>query len=245
MSILTDRQIRDLCVNGSKRIVLGNNSWVASAREVAALREQPGPQAFNIEELTLEQINAFKPMIDPFCPQQVREVNDKYPSSTGEDDHPRKIVSYGLSSMGYDVKLARDFKIFTNVHTQIIDPLAMNDRIYHDVKDVDYCIIPPNSYILGHTEEWFNIPDDILVVCLGKSTYARCGAIVNATPIEPGFQGRVVIEISNATNLPLKVYAGMGVAQFLFFKASEPCEVSYAKRGGKYQGQNGLQTAIV
>lgn len=192
--------------------------------------------------------------------EQMAELKRLSPSALGVSyvDHglghqsvkiDQKIVSSGLSSMGYDVTLARDFKIFTNVNNQIIDPLAMSDAIYHVNEDVDYCVIPPNSYILGHTVEWFDIPKNILALCLGKSTYARCGAIVNATPIEPGFKGRVVIEISNATNLPLKVYAGQGVAQFLFLQSSEDCEVGYGDRdggkGGKYQGQEGLQTALV
>lgn len=170
------------------------------------------------------------PMISPFIPNQVRAV----------DGTP--IISYGLSSAGYDVRLGRKFKIFTNVHNALIDPLNLNPEMYVE-HEGDYCIIPPNSYILGHTIETFNIPRDLLGICLGKSTYARLASIVNVTPIEPEFEGDVVIEIANLSPLPLKVYAGMGIAQFLFLKLDSPCAVSYKTRGGKYQGQRGLTTA--
>lgn len=156
----------------------------------------------------------------------------------------KKIVSYGTSSFGYDVRLADEFKIFTNINSTVIDPLNFDQRNCVDFKG-DVCIIPPYSYVLGRTIERVKIPRDVMVVCLGKSTYARCGAIVNTTPIEAGFEGTVVIEISNATSLPMKVYANMGIAQFLFFQSDEECETSYADRGGKYQGQSGLQTALV
>lgn len=170
------------------------------------------------------------PMITPFIPQQVRV----------EDGRP--IISYGLSSAGYDVRLARKFKIFTNINNALIDPLNPDPAMYVE-HEGDFCIIPPNSYILGHTVETFKIPEDLLAICLGKSTYARLASIVNVTPIEPGFEGDVVIEIANLSPLPLKVYAGMGIAQFLFLKMDEACEVSYKTRGGKYQGQRGLTTA--
>lgn len=174
----------------------------------------------------------WKPMISPYVEGQVRQVEG------------RKIVSYGTSSYGYDVRLGEDFKIFTNINNGLIDPLNMDPKCYVDHRG-DSCIIPPNSYILGHTVETFCIPRDVMVVCVGKSTYARAGAIINVTPIEAGFEGQVVIEISNATNLPLKVHAGMGIAQFLFYQSDEVCEVSYADRGGKYQNQRGIQVAIV
>ncbi|AAL83115.1 dCTP deaminase [Pseudomonas phage vB_Pae10145-KEN51] len=171
-----------------------------------------------------------EPMITDFIGHQVREKDGK------------KIISYGLSSYGYDVRLARNFKIFSNVTSAVIDPLDPSDGFLVDWTG-DYCIIPPNSYILGHTVESFNIPDDVLAICTGKSTYARLGAIVNVTPIEPGFKGQVVIEIANCTTLPLKIYADMGIAQFMFFRGDAPCEVSYAKRNGKYQNQIGITTA--
>lgn len=219
--------------------------------QIRAIQRDPTPEERRIfsphEMLTAEeQIAALRKLSPSANGVSYKEVSHPSESPLQID---QKVISSGLSSMGYDVTLARDFKIFTNVNSQIIDPLNMSDRIYHEAIDQDYCIIPPNSYILGHTVEWFDIPKNILALCLGKSTYARCGAIVNATPIEPGFKGRVVIEISNATNLPLKVYAGQGVAQFLFLQATEDCEVGYGDRdggkGGKYQGQAGLQTALV
>jgi dCTP deaminase len=171
-------------------------------------------------------------MIDPFYPIQQRYDQD------GD-----KVVSFGLSSFGYDVRLAPRFKLFTNTNSAVVDPLNINDKCFVDVIG-DSVLIPPNSYLLGHTMESFRIPRDVQVVCLGKSTYARCGAIVNVTPIEPGFEGQVVIEISNATPLPVRVYANQGIAQFLFFQGSEPCVISYADRGGKYQGQTGIQLAL-
>jgi dCTP deaminase len=171
------------------------------------------------------------PMIAPFVGEQVRAREDG-----------QKIISYGLSSAGYDVRLGNKFKIFTNALCSNIDPLDLDPNMYVDYEG-EYCWIPPNSYILGHTMEVFNIPKDVLAICLGKSTYARLASIVNVTPIEPEFKGDVVIEIANLSPLPLKVYAGMGIAQFLFLKMDEECEVSYNDRGGKYQGQRGLTTA--
>lgn len=156
-----------------------------------------------------------------------------------------KILSYGTSSFGYDVTLQDDFRIFTNVNTGIIDPLNFDEEKCLIPFKGDVCIIPPNSYILGVTREYFRIPRDVMVACVGKSTYARCGAIVNVTPIEPGFEGNVVIEVSNATSSPLKVYANQGIAQFMFFRGDEECEVSYGDKAGKYQGQTGMTLAKV
>lgn len=172
-------------------------------------------------------------MIEPFIDHQVRV-----------DDNGKKVISYGLSAGGYDVRLANEFKLFTNINTTVIDPLAFDELCLHDHCG-DYAIIPPNSYMLGRTVETFNIPRDIMVVCVGKSSWARVGCGINVTPIEPGFIGQVVIEISNFTPSPLKIHAGMGIAQFLFFRSNKPCEVSYADRGGKYQNQSGVQLAIV
>lgn len=158
----------------------------------------------------------------------------------------RKILSFGTTSMGYDVRLAETFSIFSNVNAAIVDPKRFDSNCLVDGKLNDgengekYVIIPPNSYLLGHTIEVFDIPNDVLVMAIGKSTYARAGAIVNVTPIEPGFKGTVVIEISNSTPLPLKIYANEGISQFVFFEAAERCDVSYADRGGKYQNQQGL-----
>ncbi len=149
------------------------------------------------------------------------------------------VISYGLSSYGYDARCSNEFKIFTNVDNAVVDPKNFSASSFVD-REVDECIIPPNSFVLTRSVEYFRIPKDVLVICLGKSTYARCGLIVNVTPLEPGWEGHVTLEISNTTPLPAKVYANEGVAQFLFFKGSEPCEVSYADRAGKYMGQRGV-----
>jgi len=149
------------------------------------------------------------------------------------------VISYGLSSYGYDARCSSEFKIFTNVDNAIVDPKNFSEKSFVD-RDVKECIIPPNSFVLTRSVEYFRIPKDVLVICLGKSTYARCGLIVNVTPLEPGWEGHVTLEISNTTPLPAKVYANEGVAQFLFFKGSAACEVSYADRAGKYMGQRGV-----
>jgi dCTP deaminase len=162
-------------------------------------------------------------MIEPFVEKQKREGN----------------ISYGLSSYGYDARCAPDFKIFTNVDNALVDPKAFSAQSFVD-RTTDICVIPPNSFVLTHTVEYFRIPKDVLVICLGKSTYARCGLIVNVTPLEPGWEGHVTLEISNTTPLPARVYANEGIAQFLFFKGSAPCETSYADRSGKYMGQRGV-----
>lgn len=169
-------------------------------------------------------------MIEPFEAGQVR-VNEK-----GD-----KLVSYGTSSYGYDVRCAREFKVFTNVHSAIVDPKNFDERSFIDIVG-DECIIPPNSFALARTVEYFRIPRDVLTICLGKSTYARCGIIVNVTPLEPEWEGHVTLEFSNTTNLPARIYAGEGVAQMLFFQsdADDVCETSYKDRGGKYQGQIGV-----
>lgn len=186
-------------------------------------------------------MDSWRPMIEPFTPRQVREID----ASMGRGPLTEKVISYGLSSFGYDVTLQRDFRVFSNIHGGVIDPLAFDTKCMVPFNDVDYCIIPPHSFALAYTKEYFIIPKDMQVVVVGKSTYARCGAQILATPIEAGFEGTVVIEIANCTSLPLKIYSGMGIAQFLFFRGSESCEVSYADRKGKYQGQEGIVTARV
>lgn len=148
-------------------------------------------------------------------------------------------ISYGLSSYGYDSRCSDEFKIFTNVDNAIVDPKDFSEKSFVD-RQTDVCIIPPNSFVLTRSVEYYRIPKDVLVICLGKSTYARCGLIVNVTPLEPGWEGHVTLEISNTTPLPAKVYANEGVAQFLFFKGSSECEVSYSDRAGKYMGQTGV-----
>lgn len=148
-------------------------------------------------------------------------------------------ISYGLSSYGYDARCSNEFKIFTNIDNAIVDPKAFSQQSFVD-RETDVCVIPPNSFVLTRSVEYFRIPKDVLVICLGKSTYARCGLIVNVTPLEPGWEGHVTLEISNTTPLPAKVYANEGLCQFLFFKGSTPCETSYADRSGKYMGQRGV-----
>lgn len=148
-------------------------------------------------------------------------------------------ISYGLSSYGYDARVAPEFKIFTNLESAIVDPKNFSPASFVD-RTGDVCIIPPNSFVLARTVEYFRIPRDILVICLGKSTYARCGIIVNVTPLEPEWEGHVTIEISNTTPLPAKIYANEGICQFLFFQGTDPCEVSYRDRAGKYMNQQGV-----
>ncbi len=166
-------------------------------------------------------------MIEPFESGQVRERDD------------RKIISYGTSSYGYDVRCSTQFKIFTNIHSATVDPKAFDESSFINIES-DVCVIPPNSFALASTIEYFKIPEDVLTICLGKSTYARCGIIVNVTPLEPEWEGHVTLEFSNTTSLPAKIYANEGVAQMLFFQSDERCLVSYKDRGGKYQGQTGV-----
>lgn len=148
-------------------------------------------------------------------------------------------ISYGLSSFGYDARVADEFKIFTNIDNAVVDPKNFAETSFVDRK-TDVCVIPPNSFALARTVEYFRVPDDVLVICLGKSTYARCGIIVNVTPLEPGWQGHVTLEFSNTTPLPAKIYAGEGACQFLFLQGNERPEVTYADRAGKYMGQRGV-----
>lgn len=196
-----------------------------------------------LSDITIrEQCGAGEGMIKPFSSKQHRT------NEAGE-----RIISWGLSSYGYDVRLADDeVKLFTNANSTIVDPMEMDvesclvDAVIHGRDEGHpYFILPPNSYALGYTVEVFNIPRDISVIAVGKSTMARAGAIVNVTPIEAGFKGTVVIEIANASTLPIKIYLGVGIAQFLFFRGDRPCHTSYADRGGKYQGQKGVQTPLL
>ena len=166
-------------------------------------------------------------MIEPFQAEQVRYVGDQ------------RVISFGTSSYGYDVRCSEHFKVFTNIHSATVDPKNFDENSFVDIHG-EYCIIPPNAFALASTVEYFRIPRTVLTVCLGKSTYARCGIIVNVTPLEPEWEGHVTLEFSNTTNLPAKIYANEGVAQMLFFESDEVCETSYADRGGKYQGQTGV-----
>ena len=166
-------------------------------------------------------------MIEPFEPSQVRESD------------ARRIISYGTSSYGYDVRCAPEFKVFTNINSAVVDPKVFDESSFVELHG-DVCIVPPNSFALARTVEYFRIPRNVLTICLGKSTYARCGIIVNVTPLEPEWEGHVTLEFSNTTPLPAKIYANEGVAQMIFFESDDVCEVSYADRGGKYQGQRGV-----
>lgn len=162
-------------------------------------------------------------MISPFTDEQIR----------------KGVVSYGLSSYGYDARLAPEFRIFTNVNNEIVDPKSFSEDSFVS-REAESCVIPPNSFVLARTVEYFRIPRDVLVICLGKSTYARCGLIVNVTPLEPGWEGHVTLEVSNTTPLPARIYANEGICQFIFLKGEGPCDTSYADKSGKYQGQRGV-----
>ena len=169
-----------------------------------------------------------KGMIDPFCDGQVK---------VAEQGH--KVISYGLSSYGYDLRVSNEFKVFTNVFNTMVDPKAFDEKSFVDI-ETDICIVPPNSFALARSVEYFRIPREVLTICLGKSTYARCGIIVNVTPLEPEWEGHVTLEISNTTPLPARIYAQEGLAQVLFLGADEICETSYADRAGKYMRQRGI-----
>lgn len=171
-------------------------------------------------------------MIEPFVGEQVKKIDKE------------KVISYGLSSYGYDIRVSNQFKIFTNALNAIVDPKDFQETSFVTVTK-DVCIIPPNSFALASSIEYLKIPRDVLTICLGKSTYARCGIIVNVTPFEPEWQGHVTIEISNTTPLPAKIYANEGIAQVLFFQASEKCQTSYADRRGKYMNQTGITLPVV
>jgi dCTP deaminase len=175
----------------------------------------------------IRRMAAEHKMIEPFEPSQVRHVDGG------------RVISFGTSSYGYDVRCAPEFKIFTNINSAVVDPKRFDDSSFVDMTS-NVCIIPPNSFALARTVEYFRIPRSVLTICLGKSTYARCGIIVNVTPLEPEWEGHVTLEFSNTTTLPAKIYANEGVAQMIFFESDEVCETSYADRGGKYQGQRGV-----
>ena len=173
----------------------------------------------------IAQMATEQRMIEPFVQEQVRSVDG------------RPVISFGMSSFGYDIRVSNQFRIFTNVYGSVVDPKNFDPRGLVEVNG-DVCLIPPNSFALALSLEYFRIPRNVMTICAGKSSYARCGIIVNVTPFEPGWEGKAVLEISNATPLPAKVYAGEGLAQVLFFESDTPCQTSYADRKGKYQNQN-------
>lgn len=179
----------------------------------------------------IRQMAQEEGMIEPFVDGQVRYHDGK------------KVISYGLSSYGYDLRVSSEFKVFTNVYNSLVDPKNFSDSSFVYM-EVDECIIPPNSFALARSVEYFRIPRDVLTVCIGKSTYARCGIIVNVTPFEPEWEGHVTLEISNTTPLPAKIYANEGLAQVLFYRGEQVCETSYRDRGGKYMKQRGITLPV-
>ena len=183
-----------------------------------------------LSDLEIKERSIKNNMISPFVEKLVRKTDKE------------KILSYGLSSYGYDVRVSNEFKVFTNINSSIIDPknFSSENFVSKTISDNECLILPPNSFALANTIETFKVPRDILIICVGKSTYARCGIVVNVTPIEPEFEGQVVLEFSNTTNLPAKIYANEGACQFVFFKADKICMTSYSDRNGKYQGQTGI-----
>lgn len=272
MSILSDRQIKNLCVEPTHLVFKDNTVEKIGApyfpKDEELLKKsrsdrmggtrRPGEiHAVKLNE-DFPEVKDFVPMIKPFEPGQIRDVkrvgtsamistkhmSDEERESFWKAVKPTKIISRGLSSFGYDVTLSREFKIFTNVNSIVIDPKNFNDECLADAKLITdetgtYVILPPNSYLLGRTVEYFQIPKDISIVAVGKSTYARAGCIVNVTPIEANFKGNVVIEISNSTPSPLKIYAGEGIAQFIFLRGDEEATVPYDETR-KYQNQTGI-----
>ena len=202
------------------RVPVGRGSGPGHARGLA------GPVSIG-SDAWIRRMAAERGMIEPFAERQVRRLGE------------RAVISYGVSSYGYDVRCANEFKVFTNIHSAVVDPKNFESRSFVSMAG-EHCIIPPNSFALARTVEYFRIPRDVLTICLGKSTYARCGIIVNVTPLEPEWEGYVTLEFSNTTPLPAKIYANEGVAQMIFFQAGEVCETSYKDRGGKYQGQTGV-----
>ncbi len=181
-------------------------------------------------DMWIRQMAQEHGMIEPFADRQMRYT---------DQEESQKVISYGVSSYGYDVRVADEFKIFTNVYNSVVDPKNFRDDAFVTVK-TDVCIVPPNSFALARSVEYFRIPRNVLTICLGKSTYARCGIIVNVTPFEPEWEGYVTLEISNTTPLPARIYANEGIAQVLFFESNDLCEVSYADRKGKYMKQVGI-----
>jgi len=258
MSILADHQIRQLCTlptfviqtnipqqsNGGMSFILPRPFGSFSYLSEEEIKEQISNNLKNHQDkafasgivdyrpLTQEEKDSFKPMISPFMDKQVRI-----------DEQGNKVISYGLGSYGYDLRISDEFKIFSNINSLIVDPKNFDDKSFVDHKG-PYCIIPPNSFALARTVEYFNMPRDVSGVVLGKSTLARIGISCLATPAEAGWSGELVLEFANTTPLPAKIYAWEGAAQMLFFRG-EPCEVSYADRSGKYQGQTGITTAKV
>jgi dCTP deaminase len=248
MSIKSDKWIRRMCtppeaiyISGAMHILVNRADADDKNRYGEAVEWVVRENGFPIKlfandciEMVDDEVRArFQPMIEPFLYQQVKEESHRL---SVEDGYLKKVISYGTSSYGYDLRCSNKFKIFTNVNSTVIDPKNFDPKSFVDFEG-DVCIIPPNSFALASSVEYFRIPRNILTVCLGKSTYARCGIVVNVTPFEPEWCGHVTLEFSNTTPLPAKIYANEGVAQVLFLQSDEVCETSYQDRAGKYMGQ--------
>lgn len=260
MAIKSDRWIKAQCTSPTCAVGRlqddGSIKWVYSILTPAdVLRqncEHTEPTRFtrhmflHSRPLTDKEREDWRPMISPFEPSQVRSrqrpgfeplaVNGEYAGNIPTVGELEKVISYGTSSYGYDIRAGSKFRIFTNINSTVVDPKNFDPSCFVDVEG-PHCIIPPNSFALAASVEYLRIPRDVLTVCLGKSTYARCGIIVNVTPLEPEWEGFITLEFSNTTPLPAKIYANEGVAQLLFFQSDEACATSYKDRGGKYQCQ--------
>lgn len=234
MTIKSDRWIRSQCVHPT-RLDHPDGKYGATVNT-----EYAKP----LTDYDHKMCPDWTPMITPFEPALVRKRIEVKSNSVVTETSVIPVISYGLSSFGYDIRTSRHFEIFTNINSAIVDPKNFDPKCLVAV-EADYILIPPNSFALARTVETFNIPRNVLAICLGKSTYARCGIIVNVTPLEPEWEGQLVLEFSNTTNLPAKIYANEGVAQLLFLMSDEDCEVSYADRKGKYQNQTGVTRAKV
>lgn len=281
MTILADHEITNLCVlpkfkvDERKYHILENQTPVPSihypdleTRVQAMTARREKIRAMCQEPLTEEDVATFRPMIDPFLSQSVRETTSPKitvlePTAPNEmsmtdtiikgldttmslqvKKNTRRILSKGLTSYGYDISLSNEFKLFSNINSSIIDPKRFDNNCLVDAAVLkneegdSYVILPPNSYLLGKTVEYFRMPEDVLGICVGKSTYARAGIAINVTPLEPGWEGNLVVEIANQTNLPAMIYVDEGIAQLLFLRGSSRCTTSYADRKGKYMGQD-------
>lgn len=236
MTIKSDRWIRSKCIHPTRQQHPDGKYGASINKDYGNILGEESANGFGFPD--------WKPMIAPFEPTLVRKRQEKTTIMGEWETNEIPLISYGLSSFGYDIRTSRHFEIFTNINSAIVDPKNFDPKCLVSV-EADYILIPPNSFALARTVETFCIPRNVLAICLGKSTYARCGIIVNVTPLEPEWTGQLVLEFSNTTNLPAKIYANEGVAQLLFLESNEECEVSYADRGGKYQNQTGVTRAKV
>lgn len=243
MTVKSDRWIATQCLLPTHALGRNNDLAIKGITHTAEVIDnwRARLHAFELDPTHLKEMvdKGWKPMIEPFAHGAVRTKGDV------------KIISYGLSSYGYDARLASELKLFTNVNSAIVDPRNMDERcmvtaeLRTDEDGLEYALLPPNAFMLGHTVEYFRIPRDVVVVCMGKSTWARAGVNITVTPLEPEWEGQVVIEIANLTSLPVKVYVNQGICQFMFHQSDDECMVSYKDRGGKYQNQTGITHAKV